>query len=125
MIAGFGSGLCGRPVVREQFSESGDGVRGDAGKDILEPDEGIDSSPLASSYETPQHRGRLAALALTVAGQPFPVIQCVARCPPLRTLRQDFRLDLRYSAPDPMNCILAHLQLPSEFSDRPMRRSVF
>src|ERR1017187_2490218 len=98
---------------------------GDAGEDVLEPDEGIHSSPLAGSHEAPQHRRRLAALGaakehpivaadsytadnalggvivdrqvsiLAVAGQRCPVIQRITLRALLRTLRHGLRLDLQ------------------------------
>src|SRR3974377_1267201 len=44
---------------------------GDAGQDVLKPQEGIDPSPLAGRHETPQHRGRPAAF---VAAKEYPVV---------------------------------------------------
>ena len=98
---------------------------GDPGQDVLEPGEGIDSGPLAGRHQTPQHRSRFAALVaakehpvvatnsyaadralggvvvdleisvVAEAGQRRPVLQGVAHRPPLRTLRQNFSLDLQ------------------------------
>src|SRR5207302_9742377 len=65
------SGLGGGPVVRQEFGQSGNGMGGDAGEDILEPGEWIDSSPLTGSREAPQHGCRLAAL---VAAEERPVV---------------------------------------------------
>ena len=64
-------GLDGRPVVRQKLSEPGNGMSGDAGEDIFEPDKGVDSSPLAGSHETPQYRRRLSAL---VAAKEHPIV---------------------------------------------------
>ena len=49
----WGSSPGGRPVVRQQLGEPGNRMGGDAGEDVLEPEEGIDSSALAGSHETP------------------------------------------------------------------------
>src|SRR5579859_4004396 len=97
----------------------------DAGEDVLEPGEGVDSHTLAGSHETPQHRPRRAALVaakehpvvaayrhaadralggvivdlqtsvLTVAGQRCPVLQRVAHRPPRWAFRQDFPLNFQ------------------------------
>jgi hypothetical protein len=37
-------------------------MSGDAGEDILEPSEGINSSPLTGRYKSPQYGRRLTAL---------------------------------------------------------------
>ena len=65
------SDLSGRPVVGQQLGEPGNGMGGDAGEDVLEPTEGIDSSTLAGSHETPQHRGGLATF---IAAKEYPVV---------------------------------------------------
>ena len=57
-------GLGGSPVVRQKFGKSRNGMICDAGENILEPGERIDSDALTGGYETPQHRGGLAALSL-------------------------------------------------------------
>jgi hypothetical protein len=89
-------------------------VGGDAREDIFEPGEGIDADPLARCHETPQHSSGVAAMVaakehpvvaadshtadgalgsvvidlqisvLAVAGQRRPVLEGVARRPPLR-----------------------------------------
>ena len=46
-------------------------MAGDAGEDVLEPDVGIDPSPLAGSHEAAQHRRRFSAL---VAAEEYPVV---------------------------------------------------
>jgi hypothetical protein len=61
----------GGPVVGKQLGETGNGVSGDAGKDIMEPEEWIDAHALASSHEAAQHGGGLAAL---VAPEKDPVV---------------------------------------------------
>ena len=57
--------------MRQKFSEPRNGMSGDAGEDVLEPGEGIDSSPLAGSYEAPQHRRRFSAL---IAAKKCPIV---------------------------------------------------
>jgi hypothetical protein len=57
--------------VWEEFGELGDGVVGDAGKDVFEPGEGVYSDSLARSHKATQHRGRGAAL---VAAKEDPVV---------------------------------------------------
>jgi len=54
-----------------EVSEPGNGTGGDAGEDVLEPDEGIDPSPLAGGHEAPQHGRRSSAL---VAAKEYPVV---------------------------------------------------
>src|SRR5689334_9421552 len=113
----------GDPVVWEEFSNPTNGMRGDAGENVFEPGEGLDSHPLTGSHETPQYRGSLAAFIaakedpivatnrhtadhafrgvvvdpdisiLAVACQGRPVFQGIAHRPPFWTLRQHCRLD--------------------------------
>src|ERR1700687_4825231 len=66
-----GSSLGGRPVVRQKLGNPGNGMIGDAGENVFEPGERIDSDALTGSHETPQHRGGLAAL---IAAKEYPVV---------------------------------------------------
>ena len=49
----LGSSLGGRPVVRQKLGNPGNGMIGDAGENIFEPDERVDSDALTGSHETP------------------------------------------------------------------------
>src|SRR5258708_38359232 len=62
----LGSSLGGCPVVRQKLGNPGNGMLGDAGENVFEPDERIDSDALTGSHETPQHRGGLAAFITAV-----------------------------------------------------------
>src|SRR5690349_23688480 len=61
----------GDPVVWEEFSNPTNGMRGDAGENVFEPGEGLDSHPLTGSHETPQYRGSLAAF---IAAKEDPIV---------------------------------------------------
>src|SRR5207244_9060766 len=98
----LGSSLSGRPVVRKKFGQPGDGISGDAGEDVLKPGEGIDTEypVVAADGDTANSAFGgvvvdLQVSVLRVAGQRRPVLQGIARRPPLRALRQHFRLDLQ------------------------------
>ena len=49
----LGSSLGGGPVVRQKLGNPGNGMIGDAGENIFEPDERVDSDALTGSHETP------------------------------------------------------------------------
>jgi hypothetical protein len=50
---------------------------GDAGENVFEPDERINSDALTGSHETPQHRGGLAAF-ITAKEDPVVAAHCYA-----------------------------------------------
>src|ERR1700676_5812939 len=68
------SDLCGGgewlPIVRQQFTDSSDGMRWDTREHIVEPVERLNATPLAGSDEASQHRRCLAAV---VASEERPV----------------------------------------------------
>ena len=108
--------LGGIPVVRKKLGKSGNRMGSDAGEDVFEPGEGVDTNPLTRGQKAPQHRGRVAAMVaakedpvvaanrdtangtlggviidlqipiLTVAGQCGPVLQAIPHRPTLGTL---------------------------------------
>jgi hypothetical protein len=49
----LGSSLGGRPVVRQKLGNPGNGMIGDAGENVFEPGERINSDALTGSHETP------------------------------------------------------------------------
>ena len=63
--------------MREKFGEPGNGMTSDAGENILEPDEWIDSYALTGSHEAAQDCGRLAAF-ITAKENPVLTAHCYA-----------------------------------------------
>jgi hypothetical protein len=61
--------------VRQKLGNPGNGMIGDTGENIFEPDERINSDALTGSYETPQHRGGLATL-ITAKEHPVVAAHC-------------------------------------------------
>jgi hypothetical protein len=110
--------------VWEEFGEPADRMIRNAGEDVFEPREGIDTHPLAGSDKATQQRSCAAALVaakedpivatdgdtpdrtlrgvivnleisvFTVAGQSCPILQGVAHIPPCGTLGQYFHMDV-------------------------------
>jgi hypothetical protein len=68
---GVGLEASGGPAVRQQFVELLDGVRSDAGEDVLKPRERVDLRQLAGRHEASQHGHGLAA---AVASYERPVV---------------------------------------------------
>lgn len=52
-ILSFSRGSRRLPVVRKQFSQSGDGVRRDAREHVAEPDKRLDAAPFAAPAQIP------------------------------------------------------------------------
>ena len=63
--------LDGSPVVWEKFGEPGNGMVRDAGQNVLEPDEWIDSDALTGSHKAAQQRGGRAAF---ITAKEHPVV---------------------------------------------------
>lgn len=59
------SSLGGRPVVREKVVQPGNRMIGDAGENVFEPEERINSHPLTGGYEASKHRCSPAAFIAT------------------------------------------------------------
>ena len=59
----------------QKLGEPGNGMIGDAGEYVFEPDERIDSNALTGSHEAPQHRRRLAAF-ITAKENPVVATHC-------------------------------------------------
>ena len=53
--------------MREKFGEPADGMASDAGEDVFEPDEGIDTDPLTRGQEAPQHAACATASASAIS----------------------------------------------------------
>ena len=51
--------------MREKVVQPSNRVIGNAGKNVFEPEEGIDSHPLAGCYEAPKHSCSPAAFIAT------------------------------------------------------------
>src|SRR5215475_10073356 len=68
--SGLGRGDRRLPVVRNQFTEPGDGVRRYAREHIVEPGKRLDAAPLAGSDEASQYR---RSLTTAIAAEEGPV----------------------------------------------------
>lgn len=68
----------GLPVVRKQFAEAGDRVRGNAREHFSEPVKGLEAGPLARSDEPSQYR-RCLATAVAAEEDPVAVAERVSR----------------------------------------------
>src|SRR4051794_31243146 len=112
------------PVLRQQFTKPGDGVRRDAREYVLQPGKRLDTAPLAGSDEASPYRRRLAAsvtaeegpvaaaqgnvavgpfrgtvvnfqfAVLQIARERLPLIQRIAHRGAGRAFRQNVRLQL-------------------------------
>src|ERR1039458_5273797 len=76
-----------RPDGREEIEKPGNGMSGDAGENILEPGEWIDSGPLTGRYETPQYGCRLTALVTAKEDPVVAAYRLTADCAPWRCCR--------------------------------------
>jgi len=92
-ILSFGSSPSGCPVVRQQLGEPVNGMIGEAGENVFEPDERIDSGALTGSHETPQHRRGLAGF-ITAKENPVVAAHCYAADRPLGGVVVDLEISL-------------------------------
>ena len=54
--------------MRQEFDQPANGMPGNAGQNVLQPSERVDSVSLAGGYEAPQHCGGVAAVVATEKG---------------------------------------------------------
>lgn len=77
--------LSGKPVVRQKFRNSVDGMSANARENVAEPGEGIDFGTLTGSHKTAQHGVSFAA---NIAAKEHPVVATHSDAAMLRSVAE-------------------------------------